>query len=290
MDSPTWIWAIMAGIGIGLLLCAARHAWFALPEIAGRRLIEQGSSGLLLVDRKGRVRYINGAAAHMLGITLAQAHRRLWKSLFAGQTRALLDWMNALPDGVTSGESPPFALTVDGIRRYVVVRLGPLNTPLHLKPSLLVQLDDVTALHECREALEKAQQEQDTLTATLNRLSTPVLPIAKRVILLPLVGRLDEKRIPLFTDTLLHGVKNYHARLIILDLTGIGDLSAQVADALIQTLDAARLLGAEPVLVGIQPQVAETLSGFDLDIRTLSIYSDLQAALEYATHSKARTD
>jgi rsbT co-antagonist protein RsbR len=109
--------------------------------------------------------------------------------------------------------------------------------------------------------------------ATLRALSTPLLPIAKGVIVLPLVGTVDERRASAVLETLLQGIAQYQAERVIIDVTGVPEVDAEVANALLQTARAVKLLGAEVVLTGLQAGIARTLVdlGADLgDIRTLA--------------------
>lgn len=109
--------------------------------------------------------------------------------------------------------------------------------------------------------------------ATLRALSTPLLPIAKGVIVLPLVGTVDGQRASAVLETLLQGIAEHQAERVIIDVTGVPEVDADVANALLQTARAVRLLGAEVVLTGLQAGIARTLVdlGADLgDIRTLA--------------------
>ena len=109
--------------------------------------------------------------------------------------------------------------------------------------------------------------------ATLRALSTPLLPIAKGVIVLPLVGTVDGQRASAVLETLLEGIAQHQAERVIIDVTGVPEVDAEVANALLQTARAVKLLGAEVVLTGLQAGIARTLVdlGADLgDIRTLA--------------------
>ncbi|MBN1936987.1 MAG: PAS domain S-box protein [Anaerolineae bacterium] len=268
------------GLGLGLLVCAARRLWFAPLEAAGRHLIDHAADGIILLDRKGRVLHLNTSAANLLGVDPRQVIRRPWSSLFAGQTTLEPENIDTHSDWTQALE-----LTGEGVHRHVTLRASAIYTLWRWKMGALLQLTDTTAAQHREEALEAALQEQRALTLALTEVSSPVLPVMRQTILLPLVGSLDQSRMAAIADALLSGIKAHRARLVILDLTGVSQLSLEAVDALRQAIDAMCLLGAEPILAGIQAQVAETLGSSDLDLRTLSIHSNLQAGLEYAAQA-----
>ena len=84
-------------------------------------------------------------------------------------------------------------------------------------------------------------------------------------------------------STLLDGIKLHRARMALFDLTGISFLSYEAAEILVRAIDAAQLLGTEPILVGVQAPVAEILGELPFDLHKMSIYTNLQAGLEYAS-------
>jgi rsbT co-antagonist protein RsbR len=92
----------------------------------------------------------------------------------------------------------------------------------------------------------------------------------------------DSRRAEQIMDVLLEGVSNRRARVVILDITGVPVVDTSVANHLLQATQAVRLLGAECVLVGITPEVAQTVVGLGVDLRGLTTRSDLQGGIEYA--------
>lgn len=135
-------------------------------------------------------------------------------------------------------------------------------------------------------ALEQRAAEQERLLeenrrqqALIYALSVPVLPIGDRTVVLPLVGELDEQRLTMVTEQALGAVERYAARRLLIDITGVPLVDTLVAQSLMRTLGAARLLGAEVVLVGVRPEVAQAIVGLGIDLGGLSAFADLQSAL-----------
>jgi anti-anti-sigma factor len=119
---------------------------------------------------------------------------------------------------------------------------------------------------------------------TLAELSTPLLTISNRVVVLPLVGTVDSRRAQQIMETLLEGIATRAALVAILDITGVAIVDTQVANALLQAAKAARLLGTQVILTGIRPEVAQTLVGLGVDLSGIVTRSTLQAGIAESLH------
>jgi anti-anti-sigma factor len=116
----------------------------------------------------------------------------------------------------------------------------------------------------------------------LNELSTPLIPITDTIMVMPLIGTLDDRRAQLIMETVLDGAQENRARVVILDITGITGIDTAVAGALLGTARALRLLGAQAVLTGVSPAVAQTLVGLGVELGTLVTCGSLQSGIAYA--------
>jgi rsbT co-antagonist protein RsbR len=128
---------------------------------------------------------------------------------------------------------------------------------------------------------EEALQQQAQLIAEL---STPLIPIHDRVVLMPLIGQMDANRAQKIMETLLAGVATNHADYAILDITGMPVVDTQVAHALVQAARAIRLLGTEIIITGIRPEVAQSLVGLGADLSDIVARGTLQSGIAYATN------
>lgn len=120
---------------------------------------------------------------------------------------------------------------------------------------------------------------QATLTETIQQLSTPVLPVLEGVLVLPLIGRIDSARAQQVQTTLLKAIEQRRAQAVLLDITGLYMVDQFVAEVLIKTFSAARLLGARVLLVGISPEVAQALISLGLDLNDIDTASDLRGGI-----------
>lgn len=122
-------------------------------------------------------------------------------------------------------------------------------------------------------------EEQQTIIHTM---SVPILPLNKRTMVIPLVGNLDSTRLDMLQQQALQALEQSSARHLILDITAVPIVDTHVAHGLIQVVRAARLLGAEVILVGIRPEVAQTLVGLGVDLGSMVTQSTLQSGMAYA--------
>ena len=149
---------------------------------------------------------------------------------------------------------------------------------------------DITDLRESEEERGRLQtQVIEAQREALRELSTPLLPIASGVILMPLVGAIDEGRAALVLETLLDGVAAHRAEIAILDITGVRTVDVSVAFGLVQAAQAARLLGAEVILTGVSPQAARTLVELATDMRGIKTLSSLEQGVELAMRRAGRS-
>ncbi len=117
---------------------------------------------------------------------------------------------------------------------------------------------------------------------TMAELSTPVIRVYENVLVLPLVGAIDSARANRIMEELLDGITQHQAELVIIDITGVPLVDTAVANHLMQTIRAARLLGAHSILVGISSDVAQSLVHLQIDLSGVATRSNLQAGIEYA--------
>jgi PAS domain S-box-containing protein len=146
-----------------------------------------------------------------------------------------------------------------------------------------IVMQDVTAQKEQERAERQRQEEIITMQqATLAELSTPLLAISDTAVVMPLIGAIDSQRIGRIMETLLTGVSESRASIVILDITGVALVDTQVANAFIRASQAVALLGARVVLTGIRPEVAQTLVGLGVDLSNIITRSTLRDGINYA--------
>jgi rsbT co-antagonist protein RsbR len=118
--------------------------------------------------------------------------------------------------------------------------------------------------------------------ASIQELSTPVLQVRDRLLLIPIVGVLDTHRARQLTESLLVSIRAHRALVVVIDITGVAAVDSKVANHLFQTVAAARLMGARTVVSGVSADVAQALVGLGVDVEGLHTVGDLQGGLEEA--------
>ncbi len=127
-----------------------------------------------------------------------------------------------------------------------------------------------------RERVIRQQQE------AIRELSTPVLQVRERLLILPIIGVIDAQRARQLTEQLLRAIRNNRARVVVIDITGVPSVDAKVANHLLQTVDATRLMGASVIVTGLSSEIALTLVTIGVDLTKINAVGDLQGGLEEA--------
>ncbi len=127
-----------------------------------------------------------------------------------------------------------------------------------------------------RERTIRQQQE------AIRELSTPVLQVRERLLILPIIGVIDPQRARQLTEQLLRGIRVNRAKLVVIDITGVAAMDSNVANHLVQTVEASRLLGASVIVTGLSPEIAQTLVTIGVDLSKMNTVGDLQGGIEEA--------
>ncbi|MGW2635757.1 STAS domain-containing protein [Streptomyces sp. NPDC001348] len=178
--------------------------------------------------------------------------------------------------GEVAGLRPP---AVDLLRGEFPDPPGPESTESVL--ALTVLLDTLrlvvmeTALSEGEEVISRQRQQ-------LLEVATPVINLWEGVVAVPLIGTLDSARSQVVMESLLEAIVDQRARYAILDITGVSTVDSLVAQHLMKTVAAARLMGAECIVSGIRPAIAQTIVHLGIDLGSVLTRASLADALAYA--------
>jgi rsbT co-antagonist protein RsbR len=129
---------------------------------------------------------------------------------------------------------------------------------------------------EERERIIREQQ------AAIRELSTPVLQVRDRLLILPIIGGLDSQRARQLTEQLLSAIQANRAKVVVIDVTGVATIDLAVANHLVQTVKASRLMGATAIVTGLSSEIAQTLVDLGVDVSMIRSVGDLQGGLEEA--------
>jgi rsbT co-antagonist protein RsbR len=134
----------------------------------------------------------------------------------------------------------------------------------------------VTTYQQSREDIIRRQQ------SDLLELSTPVIKLFEGVLAVPMIGTLDSNRTQIVMETLLQRIVDTGSRLAIIDITGVPTVDTLVAQHLLKTVSAIRLMGADCIISGIRPQIAQTIVHLGIDLEGVASKATLADALQLA--------
>jgi anti-anti-sigma regulatory factor len=246
----------------------AENDEMALGAIAALRAA--GRDDVVVVGFDGDARALRALHEGSLAATVAQSPRAISHAAFAAALQV------ARGARVAALELVPVRL----IDRATMLETA-LDT-LEIVPGLL---GDVV-----RGAAEERRLQQQVIDAQqrmITMLSSPLVPISDDILVLPLIGPIDARRAQQIAETLLTGIVKQQAEWVIIDVTGVPLVDAQVAHYMLQAMRAVRLIGATPVLVGLGPQAAQMLIELAIDLSEVVVRGTLQRGLEYANAQRA---
>lgn len=246
-----------------------------------KSIVENATDGINVTNREATIQYANAAYRKMTGLGDAVVGRNAIElyhddadMLRAGARQALEkgSWRGELSLKSHNGGSLPVAATMFSI-----------TNELSKSQALAAIVRDILELRKA-EAERTLFQEQiiDAQRTALRELSSPLIPIADNVVLMPLIGSIDSARAQQVMETLLEGVAQHRADVAILDITGLRVVDTQVANALVHAAQAIRLLGARVVLTGISPSMAQTLVSLGIELSHIVTRGSLQSGIAYA--------
>jgi len=116
----------------------------------------------------------------------------------------------------------------------------------------------------------------------LQELSAPLIPVMDNITVMPLIGTIDTERAKLIMENLLDGVIAHRAEVVLMDITGVPIVDTMVAHHIIQAAEAVRLIGSECILVGIRPEIAQTIVNLGIDLSAFPTKSSLRKGFNAA--------
>ncbi len=269
-------------------LSAAQATEKTLREEADRfrALLESSPESIVVYDNEGKALYINPAFERIFGWS---REALLGKRIDFVPPENLPETQEGIrrlfsgADVYTSFESRRFTSDKQLIDVHVDAAL--VFTADGTKSGMIVTLRDITK----RKKLESEQQRlNEELMQIQNNmlleLSTPLIPISNEIVVMPLIGSIDARRIQQVIDKLAHEIPIMRARVAILDITGVPIVDTHIASGLIQVTQVLRLLGAQVIITGVRPEVAQTMVTIGVTLENVVTVSTLQAGIAHAMH------
>lgn len=154
-------------------------------------------------------------------------------------------------------------------------RLMAAHAAMHLMLYTAVEGIGQAYLSTKQEVIRKQEE-------AIRELSTPVLKIRERLLIVPVIGIVDTQRARQVTEAMLKAIRDERARAVVIDITGVPVVDSKVANHLVQSVEAARLMGTTVVITGLSPEIAQTLVTLGAQLPNVHTFGDLQTGLEEA--------
>lgn len=171
-----------------------------------------------------------------------------------------------------------------GIEAAIDLLINDLTDELRQREKMQKELE--TKLSKIQEQQKTILQQQEDLL----ELSSPVSKVWDNILILPVIGTLDSQRTQIMMENLLQKIVDTGCTISILDITGVPTVDTQVANHLLKTVTSARLLGAECIISGISPAIAQTIVHLGIDLSSIRTKATLQDAMIFAMKQNKRAD
>jgi rsbT co-antagonist protein RsbR len=256
------------------------------------RFLDALPVGVFVVEPDGRPFYANRSATEILGKgiipdTTTSQLAEVYRAFVAGTDQLYPTERMPLVRALSGEASSVDDMEIERPDGRILIEIhgAPIrNAEGHIMYGM-VSFTDITLRRRAEEAIRERALQQEVIEAqqaALRELSTPLMPIAEGVVVMPIIGMIDSRRAQQIMETLLEGIATHSADIAILDITGVRVVDTQVAGALIRAAQAARMLGARVVLSGISAEVAQTLVHIGAEMQDMIALRSLQQAIAYA--------
>ena len=228
-------------------------------------------------DRDGLVRSWNPGAQNLTGYGAEEVighHISMFYTEDDAQSGVLEREMSGAVRG-GSLEVEGWRIRKDGSRFWANIVLSPIRDDDGELTGFVKVARDLT---ERREQERLVQQQRDEIL----ELSTPVIQVWDKILILPLIGTLDSGRAARLTESLLQRIAADQAEVVILDISGVPGIDSDVAQHLLETVAAARLMGTDSILSGVRPDTAQSMVHLGIELGGLRSRTSLRDALQLA--------
>ncbi len=242
-----------------------------------RSLIEASLDPLVTIAPDGKITDVNAATERITGLGREALVGTDFSDYFTSPAEARTGYERVFRDGQVV-DYPLELRHADGSVTPVLYNAAVYRDETGEVIGVFAAARDVTEQRLAERRIR--QQSQEIL-----ELSTPVMQIWEGVVAVPLIGNLDSQRTQLFMERLLERIVETNSPLAIVDIMGVPTIDTQTAQHLMETITAVRLLGAQVILTGVRPAIAQTLVHLGVDWSSITTRSSLSAGLKVALDS-----
>jgi rsbT co-antagonist protein RsbR len=267
---------IFDGMAVGLNMLAEELATSTVSKAYANDIIESMSDLLLVAGPDALVKTVNQAACDLSGYSREELIGQPLSLLLPGTDHEAIVGEGGVRHQERvcrrkQGGDVPISFSAEVMRDTHNALQGLVCVGRDLREAKLTE--------EERARLREAVQRQSII---LEELSTPLIPVTKEILVMPLIGSVDEGRARRMTEALLAGIVERRVQVAIIDITGVRAVNTEAVHGIVQAVHAVRLIGAEVVLTGLRPDVARTIVDLDVDLAGIVTFSALQRGILYA--------
>jgi len=255
-------------------LVKERTAELRAASLYSRSLIEASLDPLVTIGRDGKITDANAATGKATGIPRERLIGDDFANYFTEPEKAREGYNRAFTEG--SVRDYPLTLKhVSGSTTHVLCNTSVYEDEAGEVKGVFAAARDVTEQKRTTEVIQRQAQE-------ILEISTPVLQVWEGVLVAPLIGTLDSQRTQRFMERLLERIVETNSAVALVDITGVPTIDTQTAQHLIDTISAVRLLGAQVILTGVRPAIAQSLVHLGIDLSGITTRPSLAAGLQVA--------
>jgi len=247
-------------------------------------------SGIFVTDLDHNIMIINKAAAELVGLTPGQCFDRKCSEIFNTSICGTEDCTchqaikkNKVNQGQTTLHAKDREIPIEyasrPLRNHEGKIIGCVEHFIDISERIA---QEELILKQQEELLKKREENIHHLQEEILELSTPVIEVWEGVLALPLIGTLDSHRARNAMERLLEAIESTRSPFVIIDITGVPTVDTEVANHILQTVDAVRLMGSEAILTGVSTHIALTMAHLGVDMGNLKVRSRMADALHLA--------
>ena len=252
----------------------------AESEEKHRTLVETLNDIVFILDLEGRFTYLSPIFEDITGYPVRDFIGHLFTEAIVPEY--VEQTVSRFNQGVSGEEIPLYEIElIHKDKKSVPIELN-VTSLLNADGEIVGRTGTARDITKRKELEQQLQQAFDKLKASYEELSIPVIQVWDGVLVLPIIGVLDNERINRLMETMLAKIVETQSRVVIIDVTGVHSVDTNVASHLINVTKAAKLLGTRCVVTGIQPETAHTLVGLGVDMSEITTKRSMQEGLKYA--------
>jgi PAS domain S-box-containing protein len=239
-----------------------------------RSLLEASLDPLVTISAEGKITDVNEASVEVTGVPRERLIGTDFSNYFTDPQKAREGYRQVFSEGLVRD----YALAIRHTSGRVTDVLYNASVYKDEQGKVLGVFAAARDITERKRAEERIQQQSKDIL----ELSTPVMQVWQGVVAAPLIGSLDSQRTQQFMERLLNRIVETNSPVALVDIMGVPTVDTQTAQHLIETISAVRLLGAQVVLTGVRPAIAQTLVHLGVDLTGIITRSSMSAGLQVA--------